>query len=199
MGKQEKAEKKRGIWRFLIHLIFCRWYLLTCTVPYSILEAIGSLYFSSHIIINHEFDGPVYKISRFVIAASAQLVRASLFILVIERIISTIFLENYSKFSSNLTTFFVMTFVTYFTTVLHMGPDFLCKTSFPVNLHISMFRFSGLFVPDLRYIYFNVVYVEFGIHVFIIFISKILHIVNKEMYGSLAYRVSLKRRYQVIT
>lgn len=60
-----------------------------------------------------------------------------------------------------------------------------------------MVVFLGLFMPNLHFIYYNVVYAEISIHLLIICICKVLHLINREMYSSLAYRVSLSRRYQV--
>lgn len=106
-----------------------RLYLLTLPLLYAVLTAIGSIYFSIHFLLFKDETTFIFKAVRFTVAITAQQVRASLILIVIERIVSTIFLEKYSKFTSGYTMFVVLSIITYLYTLIYTAPSIVCKFS----------------------------------------------------------------------
>ena len=62
---------------------------------------------------------------RLIIAAAAQHFRGTLLFLVIERIVSTVFLDTHA--ANNRSVFVILTLITYTTTILYIIPSIACK------------------------------------------------------------------------
>uniref|UniRef100_A0AC35GRK5 Gustatory receptor n=1 Tax=Panagrolaimus sp. PS1159 TaxID=55785 RepID=A0AC35GRK5_9BILA len=158
-----------------------RLFFVTSFIPASVVEVIGSILFSLHYLIVRNENDFYFKLIRLILGFASQHARGTLFILVLERIAATSYLETYGKYTSKLHVFFILTFFSFIFTLLYTT---MCL--------------CWIFFKSLLSLYFYVIYTATFSHFLTLIMAKVLHSKNQTMYDLLAYRVTLKTRYQVV-
>ena len=88
---------------------------------------VGSALFSCYILISNDTETHFYKTTRIVLKFSTQQIRSTLLITILERIVATTMLENYTKFSESFVLYITLTILTFVLSAVYTFYGAICK------------------------------------------------------------------------
>ena len=111
-----------------------RLFIITSFLSCGIIQAVMSIAFSTHYIIFRDESDFLFKSLRMCQSISSQHLRGSLFITVVERIVSTMYLDRYNTNSNNLRLFWILTLISCIFTASYSILSTICKWLFQLKL-----------------------------------------------------------------